>query len=55
MWPPAIQRWSVTSEMPTALAAYRVEKGFFIYAIYISYLESFVKAFFHKRPLTLSG
>ncbi len=49
MRPPAIQRWSVTSEIPTVLAAYRVEKGVFIYAIYISYLKGSVKAFFHKK------
>ena len=45
MSPSAIQRCNVISEIPTALAAYRVEKGAFIYMIYITYLKGFVKPF----------
>jgi len=48
MSPSAIQRCSVISEIPTALAAYRVEKGLFIYVIYITYLMVKVKPFFRK-------
>lgn len=44
----AIQRCSVISEIPAALAAYRVETGNCIYVIYITYLTIFVKHFLPK-------
>jgi hypothetical protein len=46
MSPSAIQRCSVISEIPTALAAYRVLTGAFIYVIYITYLNVNVKPYF---------
>lgn len=49
MSPSAIQRCRVISEIPTALAAYRVVTGVFICVIYITYLRSEVKPFFHKK------
>ena len=51
MSPSAIQRCSVISEIPAALAAYRVLTGAFIYVIYITYLRLNVKAFFHDLAL----
>jgi hypothetical protein len=45
MSPSAIHRCSVISDIPAALAAYRVEKGVFIYVICITYLKVKVKPY----------